>query len=49
MTELIFADRSCFEAWMAELAKPEVGARIVADEENSWIVRARRLTLSTSG
>jgi EthD domain-containing protein len=33
MTELVFADRSAFEAWMAQLAKPEVGARIVADEE----------------
>ena len=33
MTELVFANRSDFEAWMAELAKPEVGARIVADEE----------------
>ena len=33
MTELIFADRNAFEEWMAALAKPGVGARIVADEE----------------
>jgi hypothetical protein len=33
MTELVFEDRNAFKAWMAQLAKPEVGARIVADEE----------------
>jgi hypothetical protein len=33
MTELVFADRHAFEAWMVELAKPGVGVRIVADEE----------------
>ena len=33
MTELIFADRNVFDDWMAALAKPGVGARIVADEE----------------
>jgi hypothetical protein len=33
MTELVFADRRAFDAWMAELAKPGVGTRIVADEE----------------
>ena len=33
MTELAFADRHAFEAWLAELAKPGVGARVVADEE----------------
>ena len=33
MTELVFTDRNAFDGWMAELAKPGVGARIVADEE----------------
>jgi EthD domain len=33
MTELIFANRNAFDEWMAALAKPGVGARIVADEE----------------
>jgi hypothetical protein len=33
MTELVFADRQGFDAWMAELAKPEVGARVMADEQ----------------
>src|SRR5262249_24856042 len=32
MTELVFADRAAFEAWMAELAKPEASALVVADE-----------------
>ena len=33
MTELVFPDRNAFEEWMAALAKPGIGARIVADEE----------------
>jgi EthD domain len=33
MTELIFSNRNAFDEWMAALAKPGVGARIVADEE----------------
>ena len=33
MTELVFADRNAFDEWMAALAKPGIGARIVADEE----------------
>jgi hypothetical protein len=33
MIELVFADRKAFDAWMAELAKPEASARVVADEE----------------
>ncbi len=40
MTELVFADRRAFDAWMAELAKPGVGARIVQDEEK-FLNRAR--------
>jgi uncharacterized protein (TIGR02118 family) len=40
MTELVFADRQAFDAWMAELAKPGVGARIVEDEEK-FLNRAR--------
>ena len=40
MTELVFADRGAFDAWMAELAKPGVGARIVEDEEK-FLNRAR--------
>ena len=40
MTELIFADSQAFEAWMAELAKPGVGIRIVEDEEK-FLNRAR--------
>jgi uncharacterized protein (TIGR02118 family) len=40
MTELVFADRHAFDAWMAELAKPGIGARIVADEEK-FLNRAR--------
>jgi hypothetical protein len=40
MTELVFVDRHAFDAWMAELAKPGVGARIVADEEK-FLNRAR--------
>jgi uncharacterized protein (TIGR02118 family) len=40
MTELAFADRDKFDAWMSALAKPEVGARIVADEEK-FLNRAR--------
>jgi hypothetical protein len=40
MTELVFADRHSFETWMAELGKPGVGARIVADEE-TFLNRAR--------
>jgi hypothetical protein len=40
MTELVFADRQAFEAWMAELAKPGVGVRVVADEEK-FLNRAR--------
>jgi uncharacterized protein (TIGR02118 family) len=40
MTELVFADRHEFDAWMAELAKPEVGARVVADEQK-FLNRAR--------
>jgi hypothetical protein len=33
MTELAFADRAAFEAWMAALAKPETSALVIADEE----------------
>ena len=40
MTELVFADRSAFDAWMAELAKPGIGSRIVEDEEK-FLNRAR--------
>jgi hypothetical protein len=40
MTELVFANRQAFDAWMAELAKPGVGARIVEDEEK-FLNRAR--------
>ena len=40
MTELVFADRRGFDIWMAELAKPGVGARIVEDEEK-FLNRAR--------
>jgi hypothetical protein len=40
MTEVVFADRHAFDAWMIELAKPGVGARIVADEEK-FLNRAR--------
>src|SRR6266436_4125654 len=40
MTELVFADRLAFDAWMAELAKPGVGAHIVEDEEK-FLNRAR--------
>ena len=40
MTELVFTDRYAFDAWMAELAKPGVGARIVADEQK-FLNRAR--------
>lgn len=40
MTELVFADRHAFDAWMAALAKPEVGARVVADEQK-FLNRAR--------
>jgi EthD domain len=40
MTELVFADRHAFDVWMAELAKPGIGARIAADEEN-FLNRAR--------
>ena len=40
MTELGFADRSAFDAWMSELAKPGIGSRIVADEEK-FLNRAR--------
>ena len=39
-TELGFADRHAFDEWMAELAKPAVGARVVADEER-FLNRAR--------
>jgi EthD domain len=40
MTELVFSDRRAFDAWMAELAKPGVGTRIVEDEEK-FLNRAR--------
>ena len=33
MTELVFADRAAFEAWMAALAKPEASRLVIADEE----------------
>jgi hypothetical protein len=32
ITELAFADRVAFDAWMAALAKPEASALVVADE-----------------
>jgi len=40
MTELVFADRRAFDAWMAALAKPGVGARIIEDEKK-FLNRAR--------
>lgn len=40
MTELVFPDRAAFHEWMAELAKPGVRARILADEEK-FLNRAR--------
>jgi hypothetical protein len=40
MTELAFADRQAFDEWMAELAKPGVGVRVVEDEEK-FLNRAR--------
>jgi hypothetical protein len=32
VTELVFPDRAAFQAWQAELFKPGVGERVVADE-----------------
>ena len=40
MTELVFTDRNAFDGWMATLAKPGAGARVVADEEK-FLNRAR--------
>jgi hypothetical protein len=40
MTELVFVDRPAFDAWMAELSKPGVGALLVEDEEK-FLNRAR--------
>ena len=49
MTELVFANRSVFEAWMADLLSLKSEHVLWRMKRNSWIVRARGLTLSTSG
>ena len=33
VTELVFADRGAYQAWMAAVFKPGVAEQIVADEE----------------
>jgi hypothetical protein len=40
MTELVFADRAAFEAWMSALAKPDASHLVIADEER-FLDRAR--------
>lgn len=55
ITELVFADEASYAAALAEFAKPEVAAAIVADEENlfdrscmrAYVVEEHRSKLKT--